>query len=117
MLTDNQDAIVPNQLNTTASWVAGDVSGRTSATDVTNTALIAASLLYQYDRSVDNYRCPSDKVNITGYAGAFRARSYSLNCMMGYNVGVIDDHSWYYPESQTGFCNQSRPIGYLIFCR
>src|SRR5437016_7039084 len=43
--SDNQDAIMPNRLGTTDSWVGGDVS---RSPDWTNAALIRASLLFQY---------------------------------------------------------------------
>jgi len=82
---DNEDYIVPNRVFTNASWVGGDVSGFLDPTGPTNTAPIMASLLYQYDKSVGNYSCPADKVGIIGMAGATRVRSYSLNCMMGWN--------------------------------
>ena len=83
--SDNQDAIIPNVLGSDASWVAGDVSGRTDSTGPTNAFNIKASLLYQSDNSVANYSCPADKVNVSGKSGASRVRSYSLNCMMGFN--------------------------------
>jgi|SRR5665213_65825 len=78
---DNRDSITPNQLGTTASWVGGNVS---QSPDWTNTALIRASLLYPYNNSVDIYRCPADKANVNG-TSLPRARSYSLNGMMGDN--------------------------------
>ena len=86
---DFQDAIVPNEIGTDTSWVAGDVSGRTDATGPTNIAPLMQSLIYPYDKNVANYRCPADQVNIVGYGGVPRARSYSLNCMMGPN-GSLD---------------------------
>ena len=84
---DNQDYIVPNVISISAnvSWVAGDVSGRTDPIGPTNIAYITSSLLYQYNKSVANYSCPADNVNIAGMGGMPRARSYSLNCMMGDN--------------------------------
>jgi len=83
---DNQDAIIPNIVFSTSSWVGGNVNGSAlDPTGPTNTAPIMASLLYQYDRSVGNYSCPADKVNIIGMSSVSRVRSYSLNCMMGDN--------------------------------
>jgi prepilin-type N-terminal cleavage/methylation domain-containing protein/prepilin-type processing-associated H-X9-DG protein len=88
--SDNQDYIVPNVVTTipNISWVAGDVSGRTDPIGPTNTAYITSSLLYQNNRNAANYSCPADKVGLTGMAGANRVRSYSLNCMMGWNGEV-----------------------------
>lgn len=85
---DNQDAIIPNRLSTTDSWVGGDVK---LSPDWTNIALIRISLLYQYNSAVDIYRCPSDKANVGGTSMP-RARSYSLNCMMGDNGVPNSDH-------------------------
>lgn len=92
---DNQDRIIPNVVTTdgTITWVAGSVNGSLNPTDPTNTAPLKTSLLYPYDGNVANYRCPADNVNIVGMGGVPRARSYSLNCMMGDNKGSgIYDH-------------------------
>ncbi|MGC9943007.1 MAG: prepilin-type N-terminal cleavage/methylation domain-containing protein [Verrucomicrobiota bacterium] len=84
--SDNQDTIVPNIVDSDNSWVGGNVSGGSlDPTGPTNIAPIMASLLFQYDKSVANYSCPADKVNIAGMGGVSRVRSYSLNCMMGNN--------------------------------
>jgi len=79
--SDSQDYIVPNgnAVNSNLVWVAGNV-----LFDPTNTAPIMTSLLFQYDGSLANYCCPADKADIAG-KGMPRARSYSLNCMMGWN--------------------------------
>jgi prepilin-type N-terminal cleavage/methylation domain-containing protein/prepilin-type processing-associated H-X9-DG protein len=84
---DNQDAIIPNRLGTTDSWVGGNVA---LSPDWTNTALIQASLLFPYNRSVDIYRCPADKASVNG-TSVPRARSFSLNCMMGNSGGTVTD--------------------------
>ena len=85
--SDNQDHIVPNQPNPTNpsdTWAYGSVNTDNGATNTDN---IKNSLLFQYDQSVENYRCPADKVNINGIS-TLRVRSYSLNCMMGDNGGT-----------------------------
>jgi prepilin-type N-terminal cleavage/methylation domain-containing protein/prepilin-type processing-associated H-X9-DG protein len=83
---DNQDYIVPNIVFSDSAWVGGSVNGSSlDPTGPTNIIPIMASLLFQYDKSVANYRCPADIVNIVGMSGIPRARSYSLNCMMGFN--------------------------------
>jgi len=88
--SDNNDAIVPNAADVTdpsLAWVLGSVNGGGNypPSGATNTTYISTGLLYQYDRNVDNYRCPADLVNLAGMNGVPRARSYSLNCMMGNN--------------------------------
>ena len=85
--TDNQDYIIPNKISTAAdvSWVAGDVSGRSTPTGPTNVTFITSSLLFPYDKTPANYSCPADKITVAGTSGATRVRSYSLNCMMGDN--------------------------------
>lgn len=88
--SDNNDAIVPNaadSLDPAIAWVLGSVNGGNGypPSGATNTAYISTGLLYQYDRSVDNYRCPADLVNLPGMSSMPRARSYSLNGMMGNN--------------------------------
>jgi prepilin-type N-terminal cleavage/methylation domain-containing protein/prepilin-type processing-associated H-X9-DG protein len=85
--SDGQDYIIPNgdSVNSNLVWVAGNVNGALDPTGPTNIVPIMDSLLFQYDKSVGNYSCPADKANIVGMGGVPRARSYSLNCMMGWN--------------------------------
>jgi len=84
---DNQDAIIPNRLGTTNSWVGGNVA---LSPDCTNADLIRASLLFQYNKSVDIYRCPADRASVNG-TSVPRVRSFSLNCMMGDSGGTVTD--------------------------
>ena len=79
--TDSADAIVPNYVVSTNAWVGGDVSKMPGATNVAD---IRSAKLFPYNTSVDIYRCPADKILVGGQAGR-RARSYSLNGMMGIN--------------------------------
>ncbi|MBC8096760.1 MAG: prepilin-type N-terminal cleavage/methylation domain-containing protein [Akkermansiaceae bacterium] len=84
---DNRDAIVPNKLGTVDSWVGGDVStaaGAVNDTDVRN------ALLFPFNSSLPIYRCPADKIEISG-TSKMRVRSYSLNGMMGNNGGTTTD--------------------------
>jgi prepilin-type N-terminal cleavage/methylation domain-containing protein/prepilin-type processing-associated H-X9-DG protein len=78
--SDNQDCIIPNgdNVNSNFVWVTGNM-----IFDPTNTAPIMAGVLYKYDGTVGNYSCPADKENVAGEGP--RVRSYSLNCMMGWN--------------------------------
>jgi len=84
--TDHDDAIVPNLLFSLNAWVAGDVSAMPGAGNLDN---IRNSALFSYNSSVDIYRCPADKLGVSG--GGFRVRSFSLNGMMGDNGGTVSD--------------------------
>ena len=81
---DFRDAIVPNKVGTTDSWVGGDVK---VAPDWTNTLFMRTSLLFPYNTAVGIYRCPGDKFSVSG-TWLPRVRSYSLNGMMGDNGGT-----------------------------
>jgi len=84
---DNADAIVPNYVANINAWVDGDVSRLPGAT---NQANIRNAKLFAYNRSVEIYRCPADKILVGAQAG-LRARSYSLSGMMGVNDGWAAD--------------------------
>ncbi|EEF61586.1 prepilin-type N-terminal cleavage/methylation domain-containing protein [Pedosphaera parvula] len=86
--SDNQDAIIPNLVNNNSAWVGGDVSYLPGATNVAD---IRAALLFPYSKSEGIYHCPADKFSVQGSSG-FRARSYSLNGMMGDNGGANGVH-------------------------
>ncbi|MDB6111754.1 MAG: prepilin-type N-terminal cleavage/methylation domain [Pedosphaera sp.] len=84
---DFKDAIPPNALANPNAWVTGDVSNLPGAT---NEADIVAALLYPYNKSLAIYRCPADKVAVSGKP-VQRIRSYSMNGMMGDNFGSAGD--------------------------
>ena len=82
---DFQDAIIINSSSSTANtWVLGNVGGATFNSDWTNTDLIRASLIFPSCSSPATYHCPGDKADVFG-TSLPRARSYSLNGMMGNN--------------------------------
>jgi prepilin-type N-terminal cleavage/methylation domain-containing protein/prepilin-type processing-associated H-X9-DG protein len=82
---DFQDAIIINTSSSTANtWVLGNVGGTTFNSDWTNIDLIRASLIFPSCSSPGAYRCPGDRADVFG-ASLPRARSYSLNGMMGSN--------------------------------
>jgi prepilin-type N-terminal cleavage/methylation domain-containing protein/prepilin-type processing-associated H-X9-DG protein len=89
---DWADAIVPNGGATFGSWVPGG----TAAYDVsqlpgaTNTSIIEQAALYPYNKSVGIYRCPGDQ-DIIPTATRPRVRNYSLNGMMGDNLGFTSN--------------------------
>jgi prepilin-type N-terminal cleavage/methylation domain-containing protein/prepilin-type processing-associated H-X9-DG protein len=81
---DNHEAIMMNDTGPDA-WVTGDVSGRTGLDGITNTANLAAGVLWPYNKSLGIYLCPGDK-DIPAGVSSPRVRNYSLNCMMGNNI-------------------------------
>ena len=88
---DFQDAIPPNAGPTLNSWVPGsgiyDVTGLPGATNLAN---ITGAVLYPYNPNVGIYKCPGDKDIVQG-ATTTRVRNFSLNCMMGNNLGFGAD--------------------------
>jgi prepilin-type N-terminal cleavage/methylation domain-containing protein/prepilin-type processing-associated H-X9-DG protein len=76
---DHGDAIIPNFANSTNAWIRGNVAALPGATNVAD---IRAGLLFQYNQSLDIYRCPADRFPVAGRSTP-RVRSYSLSCMMG----------------------------------
>jgi len=81
---DFQDAICNNIPGSPLGWVAGDVSGASSATDPTNLLNIQNAVLFPYNRSTGIYHSPGDTIPVK-LAGVpqVRVRSYSLSGMMG----------------------------------
>jgi len=84
---DFQDAIPPNVVNDPRAWVSGDVSVLPGATNIAD---IRAAVLFPYNRSEPVYRCPGDKIGFNNTSG-LRVRSYSMNGMMGDNLGTAAD--------------------------
>ena len=81
---DFKDSIPPNGVNDVRAWVSGDVSLLPGATNVAD---IRAAVLYPYTKSEGIYRCPGDKVPVNG-KNVQRIRSYSMNGMLGDNLGT-----------------------------
>jgi prepilin-type N-terminal cleavage/methylation domain-containing protein/prepilin-type processing-associated H-X9-DG protein len=84
---DFKDSIPPNAVNDPRAWVSGDVSYLPGATNVAD---IRAAVLYPYTKSEGIYRCPGDKVAVNGQ-NVQRIRSYSMNGMLGDNLGSTTD--------------------------
>ena len=90
---DFQDSIPPNasSYNDPRSWVTTTTTmGVAGGTDSTNSQLIRICVLFPYNQSTAIYHCPGDKDAVAGI-GASRVRSYSLNGMMGDNLGTAGD--------------------------
>ena len=88
---DFHDAIVPNGLATANAWVATFTQeGVSGGTESTNLNLLTSCVLYPYNKSFGIYRCPGDQ-DATDVGGT-RVRDFSLNGMMGDNLGVSGVH-------------------------
>ena len=88
---DFQDAIPPNGVENKAAWVTTTTpAGVAAAPDCTNIFLIQECVLYPYNKQVGIYRCPGDLDTVTG-VGRQRVRSYSMNGMLGDNLGTATD--------------------------
>src|SRR2546426_6840705 len=92
---DYNDRIMPNYTASSIAWVAGDVSRMPDAADLDK---IRKAMLFPYNRSVEIYRCPADKIPVNG-GNVQRVRSYSLNGMMGDNADPagINGGMWVHP--------------------
>jgi prepilin-type N-terminal cleavage/methylation domain-containing protein/prepilin-type processing-associated H-X9-DG protein len=88
---DFQDAIPPNAStsNEPRSWVTS-TTGVRQMPDYADVTLIEKCVLYPYNKSDAIYRDPGDKDVIAGQT-APRVRNYSLNGMMGNNLGSAGD--------------------------
>jgi prepilin-type N-terminal cleavage/methylation domain-containing protein len=78
---DNLDYLVESYpVNNPDVWVLGDM---TRSDEATNTALLQAGKLFQYQQNVSLYHCPTDQgVTIDGKQTP-TVRSYSMNGFMG----------------------------------
>jgi prepilin-type N-terminal cleavage/methylation domain-containing protein/prepilin-type processing-associated H-X9-DG protein len=83
---DFQDAIPPNGLGTVNSWVTS-TTGVQQMPDYADLTLIRMCVLFPYNKSEGIYRDPGDRDLIPGQT-APRVRNYSLNGMMGDNLGT-----------------------------
>jgi len=77
---DNDDKLVLNHFNDQA-WILGNVASVPGATNIND---IKRGKLWQYNGSLDIYRCPTDKISNLKVAGkpAIRVRSISMNGRM-----------------------------------
>ncbi len=117
---DFHDAIIPNtSASSITDWVLGNVGGGGFTTDWTNTALIKASMIYPYCTALNSYRCPGDLANVNG-AILPRARSYSLNCMMGDNGTTLrnsgsNPHPGIMENTKFSAVHDPNPSGAMFF--
>ncbi len=88
---DNNDKLVPNGTGDQRGWVEGWMQ---TAQDATNINLLKApkGLLWDYNQSLDIYRCPADRSTVKlGGKTYRRVRSMSMN-------GNMNGDSWYTAE-------------------
>ncbi len=88
---DNNDRLVPNGTGDQRGWVEGWLM---TAQDATNVNLLKApkGLLWNYNQSLDIYRCPADRSTVKlGGKTYRRVRSVSMN-------GNMNGDSWYTAE-------------------
>jgi prepilin-type N-terminal cleavage/methylation domain-containing protein/prepilin-type processing-associated H-X9-DG protein len=73
------------------AWIQGNVQSW-SANYVNN---IMTGVLYDYNKSVDIYRCPVSRASVPGGGGALvrHNRSYSISVQMNCNVGRTDAYT------------------------
>ena len=73
---DNDGRLPPNEasgaISLAGSWIQGDAK---SDRDTLN---IERGVLFQYNKSVAIYRCPSDRSKVTRFPNLLRTRSYSM---------------------------------------
>jgi prepilin-type N-terminal cleavage/methylation domain-containing protein/prepilin-type processing-associated H-X9-DG protein len=96
--SDNQDALPPNALGTVNSWVTS-TTGVNQMPDYADLTLIRKCVLFPYNKSEGIYRDPGDRDLIPGQP-APRVRNYSMNGMMGNNLGTTTDVHPGIPENK-----------------
>ena len=88
---DNNDRLVPNGTGAQIGWIEGWLM---TAQDATNVNLIKSprGMLWNYNQSLDIYKCPADQSTATiGGRKHRRVRSISMN-------GNMNGDSWYTAE-------------------
>ena len=85
---DNDDRLVPNFLGTRQAWIGGNVSSSPGATNILDIQLGA---LWNYNQSLEIYRCPGDKLPFKiGGKAVTRVRSFSMSGRMGGDKSCCD---------------------------
>jgi prepilin-type N-terminal cleavage/methylation domain-containing protein/prepilin-type processing-associated H-X9-DG protein len=93
---DNDDKLVLNHLNNPNSWIdgqGGSIHGLTFTPAMTNTLILSKGALFQYNTSVEIYKCPSDEMwPPQGGRRVKRARSFAMNGRMNGNADWVQDN-------------------------
>jgi prepilin-type N-terminal cleavage/methylation domain-containing protein/prepilin-type processing-associated H-X9-DG protein len=104
---DFQDAIPPNGLGTDGrSWI-GATSGVFQMPDYADLTLLRTNVLYPYNKSDGIYRCPGDSDFIPGQTQP-RVRTYSMNGMMGDNLGSVNGSPVHGNSGQAGYIMENK---------
>lgn len=83
---DHDDSLVPNNLSDPNSWIGGTVS---SLPGMTNENDIKVGKLWNYNNSLEIYRCPNDMGRRVGSRSFKRVRNFSMSWRMnGVDVGI-----------------------------
>jgi prepilin-type N-terminal cleavage/methylation domain-containing protein/prepilin-type processing-associated H-X9-DG protein len=78
---DHGDKLAPNILGTTNSWIGGGVN---AAPGWTNILDIQNGRLWNYNNSLEIYKCPADVAFKQGLRNIIRVRSFSMSGRMGH---------------------------------
>jgi len=83
---DHNDALVPNNLLDSSSWIGGNVASLPGMTNIND---IKAGQLWDYNHSLEIYRCPNDRGTRVGSRTFQRVRNFSMSWRMnGEDVGI-----------------------------
>lgn len=110
---DNNDTLVPNHIgNTPNAWILNNIASLPGATNVLD---IQRGLLYQYNSSLDIYRCPSDPPYEFSRGRRFeRVRSFSMSGQMSGNALWVQGDK-YPPAVKYSDINNPQPAKALVF--
>ena len=86
---DHNDMLVKNWVGDKRAWIDGTTSVGAGQAGMTNLTSIRNGLLFPYNSSVEIYRCPNDPLEKLGSQMVPRARTVTMNGMMG--GGDADD--------------------------
>jgi prepilin-type N-terminal cleavage/methylation domain-containing protein/prepilin-type processing-associated H-X9-DG protein len=93
---DNNDKLVPNGTGAQVGWIEGWLQNPRDATNV-NLIKSPRGMLWDYNQSLDIYRCPADRSTVSiGGQNHRRVRSISMS-------GNMNGDSWYTAEIQDSF--------------
>jgi len=113
---DNSDRLVPNGTGDQRGWVEGWLKTPQDATNV-NLLKSPIGLLWDYNQSLEIYRCPADRSTVTiGGVRHRRVRSMSMNgCMNGDSWYTAEINGLYYTFRKYGEIQTPSPSQAFVF--